>query len=288
MPQKKLKYYFKKAQKEKWAIGQFNFSNLEILKAIVGAAKKLKAPVIVGISEGESRFLGMRQAVALVKSHQKEGLPVFLNLDHGQTLDYIKKVIDSGFDAIHFDGSKLPLKENIKRTKKVLSLARKSGLLIEGEVGALGTESSKLYKKAFKIEEKNLTDPKEAAKFVKETGVDTLAVNIGTFHGIEVSGKNPKIRIDRLREIKRATKTPLVLHGGSGTSEKDIKAAIKEGVVKININTELRVAYTNTLKKIMKGKSQEVVPYKYLSVVIKAVEKVVAEKIKLFGSANKI
>ena len=133
----------------------------------------------------------------------------------------------------------------------------------------------------------DLTDPEEAKRFVRETGVDSLAVNIGTFHGMKDKGKNPSINLKRLKEIKKKVgKTPLVLHGGSGTKDKDIKAAIASGVVKVNINTELRVAYTKALKSALFGKSA--IPYKYTKEAVKAVQKVVEDKIKLLGSNNKI
>lgn len=269
-----LKYYLKKAGKEKWAIGQFNFSNSKILKAIIQAAKKMQSPVILGTSEGESESIGLKQAVAMVKSYKEEmGLPIFLNLDHGKSFNYIKKAIEAGYQAVHFDGSKLPLKKNIKIAKKVVRYAHKKNVLVEGEVGVIGGV---------------LTNPKETQEFLKETKVDSLAINVGTIHGIRKSGINPQINLQRLKEIKKKTgRTPLVLHGGSGTSEKDIKAAIKLGVVKININTELRIAYTNTLKKVLKKKPKEITSYKYMPEVIEAVQKVVEGKIKLFGSANK-
>lgn len=294
---KNLKYYLKKAEKEGWAIGQFNFSNLKILKAIIRAAVNMKAPLILGTSEGESRSLGLGQAVALVNSYKKETLPgrsqaklpIFLNLDHGKSFLYIKKAIIAGYDAVHFDGSKLSLKDNIRETKKVVNYAKKFGVLVEGEVGIMGTESSKIYKESFKIKEENLTRVGEAVKFLNKTKVDSLAVNIGNFHGIEKRGRNPRLKIERLNEIKKKTcKTPLVLHGGSGTAEKDIKEAIKKGIVKININTDLRVAYTTALKKTLKKKPKETTPHKYMKEVVIAVQKVVEKKIKLFGSNNKI
>jgi len=266
----KIRNFFKKAQKQGWAIGQFNISNLEILRAIIQAAKELKSPVIIGTSEGESKFLGLRQAVALIKVFRQEtGLAVFLNLDHGKSFDYIKKAVLAGYDSVHFDGSALPLKRNIKITKKIVKICHQKGILVEGEVGMIGGE---------------LTESAEAEKFAQETKVDRLAVNVGTVHG-----KKALIDFKRLKEIKKKVgKIPLVLHGGSGVSKKDIKKAIKLGIVKININTALRIAYTNSLKKILKEKSKEITPYKYLPKVIEAVQKVVEEKIKLFGSMNKI
>ncbi len=278
---KSLKYYLEKARKEKWAIGQFNFSNLKILKAIIQAAKEKKSPIIVGTSERESKSIGISQAVALVESYRKEtGLPIFLNLDHGKSFNYIKKAINAGYDAVHFDGSKLPLKENIKITKKIVRYAHKKNILVEGEVGVIGSVSDR---------KEVLTDPLDALKFVEGTKVDSLAVAIGNLHGIRISGINPNLNLKRLEEIKKKVEIiPLVLHGGSGTPKKDIKAAIKLGVVKINVNTELRIAYTNTLRKVLKKKPKEITPYKYMPEVIKAVQEVVEEKIKLFGSVNKI
>lgn len=285
-----MENYLKKAAKEKWAIGQFNISNLETLKAVIKAAKKLGSPVIIGTSEGESRFLGLRQTAALVGSFQKEtGLPMLLNLDHGKDFDYIKEAIGAGYSAVHFDGSNLSLADNIRMTKKVVDYARKRKILIEGEVGFI-KGASRIIKEKIDFKEEDLTDPEEALRFVKETGVDSLAINIGTFHGVRASGRNPHINLARLKEIEEKIrgKAFLVLHGGSGTPEEDVKEAIKLGIVKININTELRLAFTNSLKKSLKEKPEETTPYKYMEEVISAVQKKVEEKMKLFGSINKI
>ena len=270
-----MKYkILKAAQRGKWAVGQFNISNLETLKGIFAAAKKLKSPVIIGTSEGESKFLGLRQARALVSLLEEEtGVPAILNLDHGKTLDYIKKAVSAGYDSVHFDGSYLPLSQNIALAKKIVKYAAGFKVLVEGEVGVIGG---------------NLTDPEEARRFARETNVDLLAVNVGTIHGIRKSGKNPAMNLKRLEEIKKAVgDMPLVLHGGSGTAEKDIKAAIKLGIVKININTELRNAFTGSLKKELGKSTKETTPYKYLPCAIEAVQKVVEGKIKLFHSRNR-
>jgi len=251
-----LKKIFDRAIKGKWAVGQFNLSDFRLLEPIFAAAKKLKSPVIIGISERQSKRLGLEKAAVLIgRLRQEHAFPVFLNLDHAKSFVYIKKAIDSGYDAVHFDGSGLPLLKNIIIARKIVRYARKKNVLVEGEVGIIGGE---------------LTELKDAKRFVRETGVSSLAVSVGTIHGIVKIGKdNPPISLKRLKEIKKElTKMPLVLHGGSGTSEKDIKAAIKSGIVKININTELKIAY----KK--KG--------------LKAVQEVVEKKINLFGSKNKI
>ncbi|MFH1582484.1 MAG: class II fructose-bisphosphate aldolase [bacterium] len=275
--------YLKKANKSGWAVGQFNVSNLEVLKAVAQAAEKMKSPVIMGTSEGESSFLGLDEAVALVRVLRKKGLSAFLNLDHGKTFDYIKKAVDAGYDSVHFDGSKLPLKENISITKKVLVYCRKKGVQVEAEVGIVGG-SSTILKKTPKF---LMTESKEAEIFVKETKVDSLAVNVGSFHGIRSSGINPEINLVRLKEINKKIKnTPLVLHGGSGIPKANIKKAVKLGISKININTELRLAYTASLKKVL-TRSKEMVPYKYMPKVIKEVQKIVEDKIILFGSKNK-
>ncbi|MBU4274805.1 class II fructose-bisphosphate aldolase [Patescibacteria group bacterium] len=286
---KNLQYYLKKAQKEKWAIGQFNFSDLSQLEGIIEAAKKLKSPIILGTSEGESRFLGLKQAVALKEAYQSEiGLPVFLNLDHGKSFEYLRKAIGIGYDMVHFDGSRLPLKDNIAETKEVVRCAKKAGVLTEGEVGVIGTDASKLYEGKFILKPEDLTNPKESEQYIKETGVDGLAVSIGNFHGVSIKG-NPKLDTERLKQIRKLIKESfLVLHGGSGIKKQDIKKAIKLGIVKININTELRLAYTKTLKKALQINPKETTPYKYLPSAIRAVQKVVEEKILLFGSKNKI
>ncbi|MDO8436234.1 MAG: class II fructose-bisphosphate aldolase [bacterium] len=286
----KLKQYFQKARKEGWTIGQFNFSTLEILKGIIQAAEELQSPVILGTSEGESKFFGLEEAVAIVNVYKrKTKLPLFLNLDHGKSLDYIKKAADAGYDAIHIDGSSLPLRENIELTKKAIQICRKKDIFIEGEVGFI-KGVSRMLNEAPKITEADLTLPDDALKLVKETGVDSLAVNIGTFHGIDASGQDTHINILRLKEIKEklGDKVFLVLHGGSGTPKEDIIKAIKLGIVKININTDLRLAYSNALRKSLLEKPKETTPYKYMPEVIIAVQKVAKEKIKLFTQAKRI
>ena len=260
------------------------------MKAIFQAAKNLKSPVIIGTSEGESEYIGLKQAVCLVRIFEEEtGVPAILNLDHGKNLDYIKLAIDAGYDSVHFDGSKLPLTENIEMAKKMAEYAHKKGILIEGEVGFIAG-TSQLLKEAPEIKKEDLTNPIEAEKFVKETKIDSLAINIGTFHGMESGGNNYRIEIERLKAIKEkiGDKAFLVLHGGSGTPDEDVKEAIRRGIVKININTELRLAFKSSLAEIAKEGLAEIAPYKYLPQAISAVQKVVEAKIKLFGSENKI
>ena len=282
---KNLKYYLKKAQAEGWAIGQFNFSDLSQLKGIVAAAQKLRSPVILGTSEGEVGYLGVNQAISLVSSYLKESkLPLYLNLDHGHDLSYLKKVAFSGYHAVHFDGSNLFLEENISISRKLVAYCRPKGVIIEGEVGSLkGT--SELHGDTVEINKGDLTDPLQAEEFAKKTIVDSLAVSIGNVHG--VYQQMPQLDYDRLKEVKKRTKVFLVLHGGSGYSGQEIKEAIKDGIVKVNINTELRMAWRQAVEAAMK-QSGEMKPYKILSQAAQAVQQVVEEKILIFGSNNKI
>lgn len=287
---KNLKYYFRKAQLEKFAIPQFNFSDFSQMKAIINKSAELKSPVILGTSEGESKFFGLQEAVALRNVlREKTGLPIFLNLDHGKSFEYLKQAMDAGYNMVHFDGSKLSLEENIKITKEVRNYARWRGVLVEGEIGTIATDSSRLYSEKFEIKEENLTKPAEAKEYVNKTGVNLLATSFGNFHGIEVSGIDPNLRLDVLREIKKeiGEKTLLVMHGGSGTPEDDIKEAIKIGIVKININTELRLAFSGNLRRALSN-IEVIIPYKYLPEAQRSVEGVVGRKIMLFGSENRV
>jgi len=284
---KDLKYYIEKAYSEKWAIGQFNFSAFEQVKGIVQAAQNLKSPIILGTSEGESKFVGLQEAVAIRDVlRKKTGLPIFLNLDHGKSVDLLKEAILAGYDMVHFDGSKLPLDENIKTSIEVRKMAKR--IVMEGEVGRFGTDASKVYTEKFEIKEENLTQVEEAQKYMSAVKVNLLAVSIGTFHGIDVTGVSPKLRLEKLKEIKGALNMPMVLHGGSGTSADQIKDAIALGISKVNINTETRMAFSNTMRKTLENNKDEITPYKYFPEAIEAVRQVIEIKIGEFGSADKI
>ncbi len=275
-----MKNYLKKARKEKWAVGQFNISTLEQLKGILAAAANLSAPVIIGTSEGEAKFLGIEEIAALVKiAGKKYKIPVFLNLDHGKGLELIKKAVDCGYSCVHFDGSSFPFEENAKYTKEVVKYARKKAVLIEGELGAIKGQSG-IHKEKVVLTEEDLTSPEQAKKFADLTGVDCLAVAIGTTHGIYEQEQG--IDFERLENISRLTKKLLVLHGGSGVSELDIKKAIDLGIVKININTELRLIWRDCLENKLKENPGETKPYKLLADIQSATQKKVEEKIKIF------
>lgn len=285
----------KSAQMGKYAVGSFNFSTAEILKAIVLAAKELNAPIIVSTSEGEANFVGIREAAALADAWRAATkLPIILNLDHGKDMEIIKKAIAAGYNAIHFDGTKLAYEENVRQTKLVVDYIRSAEktfdrqIIVEGELGYL-RGSSALHHELLEIKEEDLTGPEQAKDFLEKTGVDSLAVVIGNAHGIFLKNEE-KLNLLRLQEIKSeiGNNAFLVLHGGSGISTDDIKKAIGIGIVKVNINTELRIAYKDALEEELEKQPEETTPYKIMQPSFEAVKKVVEDKIKLFGSGGKI
>jgi len=282
MVKENLLYYYTKARKEGWAMPQFNWSTPEMLKGIVQAGVSLKSPLLLGTSEGDSEFVGLRQAASLVEAWREDtGLPIFLNLDHGKSFEYLKEAIDVGYDAVHFDGSKLDLQENIDITKKVVAYAKEKDIsVVEGEVGHVMGGSSLHEEKTIDLDTSKFTSPEDAQSFVKATNVDSLAITFGNVHGVYED--MPKLDLERLKKIENKVQSALVLHGGSGIAKEQVLEAIKLGIVKINISTELRAAYTQTLRKSLKEDPHEVTPYKLFGPSIDAVQKVAEEKIKLF------
>lgn len=277
------------AEQNKTAIGHFNISNLEGLWAIFFAARELDLPVIIGVSEGERDFVGVKQVAALVKSLREEfAYPIFLNADHTYSVARVKEAIDAGFDAVIFDGSKLSLEENIRLTKECVDYARARNpeVIIEGELGYIGTSSKILdaIPEGVNLGADDLVKPEDAGKYVQETGVDLLAPAVGNIHGMMRSGADPALNIERVREIREAAGVPLVLHGGSGNSEADFKQAIMAGVRIVHINTELRVAYRDALKLSLQDNPDEVAPYKILKPAVLAMQKVVEKKLRLFNN----
>lgn len=285
-----LSTILQKATKEHWAVGHFNISNLEQLKAIVDAAKDMNTPIMIGVSEGERKFIGIKQCVALIKSFQEEySIPIFLNPDHSHSRESAKEAFDAGFNSVHIDLSKSPFEENIKGTCQVIDYVKSKNpdISVEGELGYLRGES-RIQKEIIEIKPEDLTEPEEALEFVKKTGIDRFSGAYGNIHGI--SANEPRLDIERIREIRKIIpeNVSLVLHGGSGISDDIMKEAIKAGIANIHINTEIRVAYTEALRKILAENPDEVVPYKIFPPVIEAVKQKVEEKLKLFSSINRI
>lgn len=278
----------KQAENNKVAVGHFNVSDTTALKAIFEAGRGLDLPVIIGVSEGERNFIGLKQVAALVKSLRDEyGYPIYLNADHTYSPQKVKEAVDAGFDAAVFDASELPIEENIKKTKEVVGYVKSVNpdFLIEGELGYIGSGSTMLKEipegAAVKLED--LTKPEQAAEFVKQTGVDLLAPAVGNLHGILAGVGNPALNIERISEIKKAVNVPLVLHGGSGIKDEDFVAAIKAGVSIIHINTELRLAWRRGLEKAFREKPDEIVPYKLLLGAVDEIKKVVYDRLRLFN-----
>ncbi len=287
---KTLREYIMEADKNGVAVGHFNISNLEALHGIAAAAQKLNLPVIIGVSEGEEDFVGMHEAVALVKALRENynHQPIFLNADHHYSFERVKAAIDAGYDAVIIDNAKLSMEENIAITKQCVEYARKVSaetgrdILVEAEIGFIGQSSKILDAIPEGVSEATMTTAADAKAFVDATGVDMLAPSIGNIHGM-VKGGNPRLHPERVAEIRAATGVPLVLHGGSGTMNEDFLACIKEGIDVVHINTEIRVAYRDALKKSFADNPDEVAPYKFLKPGVEAVEKVVSDRLKLFN-----
>jgi|SRR3989338_1518666 len=284
-----LREYIQEASKKGTAIGHFNASTVAMVWAIFRAAVKQKVPAIVGFSEGERDFFGVRQAPLFIRSLREEyDVPIFSNADHTYSFERVKEAIDAGYDEVIFDGAQLSFDENVKITKQCVSYAhsKSSDLVIEGELGFIGKSSSVRAElpPGVKISEEYLTKPEEAERFVKETGVDLLAPAVGNVHGMLSNGHDPALSIKRLKEIKAAAGVPLVLHGASGNSDADVKAACSAGAAIVHVSTELRVAYRKALQLSLQGNPDEVAPYKYLRPATAAVEKVVTEKLAILSS----
>jgi len=282
MPLVSMNEFLPKAKANKFAVGQFNMNNLEFAQAIVEAAMEEKSPFIFGVSEGALKYMGIEFTVAIAEAAaKKSGLPIALHLDHGSSFEVAMKCIRAGFSSVMFDGSHYSLEENIKLTKEVVKAARAMGVSVEGELGTIGGVEDDIS-----VDESHasLAKPEEAIRFYEETGVDCLAIAVGTAHGMYKG--EPKIHYDIIQKVSDAIPVPVVLHGGSGVPDEAIRLSIQAGVGKINVNTENQVACTNTIREVLAGDSNVYDPRKYLTPARKAMKEVVQEKIRLFGSSN--
>ncbi len=277
------KYVLDRANKGNYAVGAFNINNMEILQSIVAAAEEKQAPVILQTSEGAIKYAGIEYIAAMVKvAAEKASVPVVLHLDHGTTYDTIMKCIKYGWTSVMIDGSHLPLDENIATTKEIIKVAHACGVSVEAELGRLGGIEDNIN-----VDEKDAryTSPDEAVKFVSETGVDSLAIAIGTAHG-KYKGV-PKLDFERLQTIKALIPdTPIVLHGASGIPEEDIIKSTKLGVNKINIDTDIRLAFTDAIREFV-ATSDAFDPRKVMAPAKEAMKAVVMGKIEMFGSTGK-
>lgn len=272
-------------EKEGAALGHFNVADQVLLRAVVAAAAETRLPVLIGASEGEREFFGARQLAALVKSERQESdLPIFLNADHTHSLAKALEAAKAGFDSVTIDFSALPFEENVARTKEAVQAIKavNPAILAEGEIGDIGT-GSEIKKTA---QGGKLSTPEEARQFVAATGIDNLAPAVGNMHGMlksMVQGEAKKhLDLERIAQIKQAAGVFLTLHGGSGTDDEDFRQAIAAGINIIHINTELRVAWRESLDKSLARDLNEVVPYKILRPVVDSVKQVVSSRLMLF------
>ena len=299
------KELLKKAQKEAYAVGAFNIQNLESLLAVVEAAVEEKSPVIVAITPSAIKYGGLNYLAGLVKTAAESVLvPMSLHLDHGEDVETVKKCLEAGFTSVMIDGSHLPFEENIALTKRVVDIAHLKGVSVEGELGKLAGVEEKTVEEREAV----LTDPREAEEFVRRTGVDALAVSIGTSHGAYKFKGEPQLDFERLKQIRERVEVPLVLHGASsvpqwiiekatkygaelagakGIPEDHIRKAIALGITKINIDTDLRLTFTATVREVLAKSSKEFDPRKILGPAKEAMKDVVKAKMRLFGSSGK-
>lgn len=300
---------FKKSLKSDYAVGAFNVNNMEIIQGIVDAAKQEQAPIILQVSAGARKYAKPAYLLKLVEAAMVDtGLDICLHLDHGEDFEICKQCIDGGFTSVMIDGSKHPFEDNVALTKKVVEYAHAHDVVVEAELGKLaGVEDN------IKVDSKSATytDPEEAAEFVEKTGVDSLAIAIGTSHGAYKFSGDPQLDFDRLREIhKLIPDTPLVLHGAStvlpefvdkcnryggnipgakGVPEEMITEAAKYGICKVNIDTDLRLAMTAEIRKYLAENPKEFDPRKYLGPARDAISSMVSHKIRnVLKSSNRI
>ncbi|MFV0246891.1 MAG: class II fructose-1,6-bisphosphate aldolase [Mycoplasmatales bacterium] len=271
-----------KAQKEEYAVGQFNINNLEWTQAILEAAQAENAPVILGVSEGAAKYMGGFKVVTAMCESLVESMnitvPVALHLDHGQNFENCKAALDAGFTSVMIDGSHHPIDENISITKEVVEYAKKTNASVEAEVGTVGGDEDGV------IGGINYADPQECLRMVQEGQVDALAAALGSVHG-PYNGE-PVLGFDEMQEIKDLTHAPIVLHGGSGIPTHQIKEAIKRGHAKINVNTECQQVWTEAVREKLNTDDKVYDPRKVIGPGKEAIVKVVREKIQEFGSNN--
>lgn len=276
------------------AVGHFNISDLVALKGIflaaqeVSKSKNVNIPILIGVSEGEREFIGVRQAVALVKSLRDEyGYPIFLNADHTHSFEKAVEAAQAGFDEILFDGSALPMERNIAETKRTVEAIRRvnPNIVIEGEIGYIGTSSEIIDRKP---ENLALSTPEEAMRFTKETGVDVLAPAVGNMHGLlkaMVAGTEQKhLDTALITEIKKACGIFMTLHGGSGTADEDFKAAVAAGMDIVHVSSELRLAWRYGIEAGLAANPDEIAPYKILPPAVENIKKIVLDRLALFNN----
>ena len=271
------------AKKGGYAVGQFNLINLEFAQAIVQSAEEEQSPLIFGVGEMAIQYMGLDTVVAIARSLAKRsGVPIALHLDHGGSFDICMKCIRAGFSSVMFDGSRLPIEENIRLTQRIVEAAHAVGVSVEGELGQIGGTEDERH---VRDEDTSITKAADAIDFWERTRVDAMAIAVGTAHGLY--RQEPHVRCDVIREVAEAIEAPVVLHGGSGVPDAAIREAIAAGVGKINVNTENMAAFTGRVREFLQANDKEMDPRKYLGPAREAIREIVRHKILLFGSNGK-
>lgn len=273
----------KKAEEGGYAVGAFNCNNMEIVQAIIAAAEAEKSPVIMQASQGAIKYAGIEYITAMARvAADNASVPVALHLDHGTSFNQVMMCIRKGFSSVMIDGSKLPFEENVEVTNRVIAVARAVGVSVEAELGKIGGTEDDIH-----VNERDalFTKPEEAKEFVDRTGVDALAVAIGTAHG-QYKGI-PELDFPRLEKIRSLVNIPIVLHGSSGVPDDAIEKAIQLGVRKVNIDTNIREAFVQACRDVLNNNAKEIDPRKVLGPAREAATVIIREKIRLFGSSGK-
>ena len=269
------------AQKGGYAVGAFNVENMEMVKAVIAAAKELQAPVMLQTTPSTVKYGSLKTYQALVAAEaEKAGIPVCLHLDHGSSFELAVRAIQAGYTSVMIDGSHEDFEQNVALTKKVTEVAKACGVTVEAELGKVGGKEDDL-----EAEGDTNTDPAEAREFVERTGVDSLAIAIGTAHGFYAD--TPVLDKERVSEVKSLVSIPLVLHGASGLRDEDIRECVQRGMCKVNFATELRVAYTDAGKKLIAENPDMFDPKKLGGVGMEAVKELVKNRILVCGCDHK-
>ena len=273
------------AYENQFSIGAFNIGSGEILRLVLETAEEEKSPVILEIHPDELDFLGDDFVVYCREMAKNAKVPVVIHLDHGANLHQVIRAIKCGFTSVMIDGSHLPYNENVSITKEVVSIAHDANVSVEAELGTIGAIEGSF--EAGSVSEVVFTSPEQAKKFIEDTGVDSLAIAIGTSHGIYPKNFKPELKIELLKDIKSNTNIPLVLHGGSSNPDDEIHEATKHGIGKINISSDMKLAFANELRKVMDENKEILEPFKMFKTAMEASKNVVRHKMRLFNSSDK-
>ena len=273
------------AQKNHFAVPAFNIGSDQLLKAVMKTVKEMKSPVILEMSPDEFNFVGYAQIQAMLYEAAHTDVPVCIHLDHGDSYETVVRAIQAGMTSVMIDASKLPYEENVAITKKVVETAHIANVSVESELGTIGTTGNSIEGGTEGV---IYTVPEEAKQFIEDTGIDTFACAIGTAHGIYPKDMKPKLRIDSLKEITDQVSVPLVLHGGSSNKDEEIAEAVKNGICKINISSDIKVAFYEQARKTLNENPGYREPLEIYPAAMEACGKVCADKIRLFNSQDKV